>query len=446
MDLSRNTTKTPLAIAAAGIGLLVAPAAARAQQQAAPSPAAAPLRLAPGLTLQGEAWVRGEGRGSADFDAARDNDPEEGAGRLRLSLSGKLSPNATVVLQPQYAFRRVHGGVGPKRTLDDRVLLHQGFADINAGAGGRWRLGRQELVFGDQRLVGNLNWQPVGRSFDAARWTRRARNGAIVLDVFAGKLGDAPAKTQNPTLAGVYATRTLRRTGDTADLYLLYKGDKVTGRTREVWTLGTRPRFRFGRGGDATLEAAAQSGHVAGRDARAWAYAASAGYTLPGPAALRIGLERDFASGGNPDGTRAIGTFDQLFPTNHAHYGAADYVGWRNMEAWRLSARGRASARVTLSADVWAFRLADGRDFWYNAGGAPVRGAAGTPLRDATGAAGRDLGSELDLNVTAVLNAAVSLSGGYSRFWPGDFVRRTNAGAAAAAASDWAYLMTRYSF
>jgi hypothetical protein len=117
MDLSRNTTKTPLAIAA-------------------PSPAAAALRLAPGLTLQGEAWVRGEGRGSADFDAARDNDPEEGAGRLRLSLSGKLSPNATVVLQPQYAFRRVHGGVGPKRTLDDRVLLHQGFADINAGAGG----------------------------------------------------------------------------------------------------------------------------------------------------------------------------------------------------------------------------------------------------------------------------------------------------------------------
>jgi hypothetical protein len=37
----------------------------------------------------------------------------------------------------------------------------------------------------------------------------------------------------------------------------------------------------------------------------------------------------------------------------------------------------------------------------------------------------------------------VSFSGGFSRFWPGAFVRRTNGGRADT--SDWFYIQTNYS-
>ena len=157
-------------------------------------------------------------------------------------------------------------------------------------------------------------------------------------------------------------------------------------------------------------------------------------------------MEHDFASGtDDPAGTGSYHTFDQLFPTNHSHYGTMDYVGWRNMNAWRLGLRGKLSRRWTLALDTVYFRLANARDFWYAANGAPIRNAAGNARRDPTASAGRDLGSEIDLTATGALGRNVTLSGGISRFWPGDFVRRTSADGRAEV-SDWVYLQTGYSF
>ena len=423
-----------------GKGFLIAPAlAASLCLPAAPASAQA-------LSISPEGWTRLEARENADFDAAGPNDPHDDLSRLRLNLTWKSRPEWSAFVQPQYAYRRVHGAPGAN-TRQDEMAIHQGYVDLTA-AGGRLRLGRQEMAFGDARLLGAGNWTHTGRSFDAVRLTRALPSAKTTLDLFAGKLGHVANKTNNPTLAGLYATRTVS-TAAATDLYLLYKGDRASGRSQEVWTPGVRSRLAWGRGFDATAEAAYQLGHLAGRDVSAWAYSAAAGYTVPGPLGLRLGLEHDFASGSaDPTGAGTAGTgdfhtFDHLFPTNHFHYGTMDLVGWRNMAAWRASLRARPAARWTVVLDGWRFRLANARDFWYGDNGRPVRGADGQPLRDPSGTAGRDLGSELDLTLTYVNGKHISISGGYSRFWPGDFVRRTNSGASAGA-SDWLYLQTNY--
>jgi hypothetical protein len=43
------------------------------------------------------------------------------------------------------------------------------------------RVGRQELVFGEQRLIGHLNWTNTARSFDAARLTLQRSNYKVDL-------------------------------------------------------------------------------------------------------------------------------------------------------------------------------------------------------------------------------------------------------------------------
>ena len=62
------------------------------------------------------------------------------------------------------------------------------------------RVGRQELVFGDQRLIGHLNWVNAARGFDAARATLRY-NG-YRLDAFASTVVNAVDGTFDHHAAG----------------------------------------------------------------------------------------------------------------------------------------------------------------------------------------------------------------------------------------------------
>ncbi|HZO91083.1 MAG TPA: alginate export family protein [Chthonomonadaceae bacterium] len=414
------------------IGLYLSTAQGLAQ-----TTAPAPSRF--GLSLEPEERLRYETRSRPNYTVPGASDPQAELSRLRLGLRWKDRAGWSAFLQPQYSYSHTHGVAGSTGTTHD-LEFHQGYLDIQR-KNSRWRLGRQDLIYGDSRLLGNADWNNLGRSWDAAKLT--LTDSRATTDLFLGKLGQSPSKTSEPVLAGIYSKRTLSK-AHAADFYLLYKSDRVSGVTQDVWTLGTRPHFVFEQGWDATVEAAYQLGRNGVRPISAWATAAVVGYAFPGPSQLRCGLEYDYASGGNPTGAGGFHTFDQLYPTNHAHYGLLDYVGWRNMQEVRLSARVKPGARWLVTLDGHFFTLADARDFWYADNGRPVVGTDGKPLRDPTGAAGRDLGTEFDAVVSYTLSKSANLSVGYARFLPGDFVRRTNGGRADD--SDWFYAQAYYTY
>jgi hypothetical protein len=420
-------TRTPVALV-----VLVLTTSAHAQSDK-------PLTILPRLTLQTEWRLRGEERINNDFNNLDANNPHDSHSRLRLGFSYK-GDGYTAFLQPQWAVvDNTHwaNATGTHHDLD----IHQGFVDIKS-AYGRWRLGRQEMLFGDARLIGNGNWSAIGRSFDGARLTLSDKRTST--DVFATVLGHAYPKTNQPVLAGVYGA--VRRSPSLSyDVYALYKTMPVTAATnQQIVTIGTRPVWVPARRVDTKLEAVYQFGTNEARPVSAWAYAIVAGYTFPGRAGLRVGIERDAASGGNPTGTGTYQTFDQIFPTNHQHYGIIDLVGWRNMEDWRITASAKPADKLTVQLDGHFFSLQNAHDFWYGDGGRTVVNAAGKPFRDPTGAAGKDLGVEFDAQATYRLSKMVSLGAGYARFVPGDFVKATNGGRADT--SDWFYLMAELKF
>jgi len=65
--------------------------------------------------------------------------------------------------------------------------LRMGFAEIGTPTS-RFaaRVGRQELAYGDQRLVGHVSWLNTARTFDAGRVTFRST--PLSVDVFAASV------------------------------------------------------------------------------------------------------------------------------------------------------------------------------------------------------------------------------------------------------------------
>lgn len=329
------------------------------------------------------------------------------------------------------------------------MALFQGFLDLRQVTGERLRMraGRQELSYGEERLIGAFGWDNVGRSFDGFKLT--VPRGRTSVDLFAARLAlpdpVAPLpQLGNPNFLGIYGRRQGMSWGD-VEAYALGRSGTVGGPPGQSWTFGVRPVGRFGdtRRFDFSVEAAIQAGTTGGRRIAASAAHGAVGYTFPGSSRIRAAIEYNLATGGNPDDPRTVRTFDQLFPTNHDKYGYMDYQGWRNMRNLRLSLGGRVGSKGWVGGDFHEFWLADSRDSWYGAGGSPNRTVGGGPYRDPTGAAGNRVGRELDLTVRINARERLLVLAGVARFWPGSFVRNVNG---SADPSDWAYWQAQYSF
>jgi len=141
--------------------------------------------------------------------------------RVRAALEARLEGNVRVFVQIQDV--RLFGE--ESNTLSDyradNFDLHQGFVELQEvpSLGGSLRVGRQEMAFGEQRLVGAVNWTQQGRSFDGIRYTIPASSG-LKVDLFAMKLREDTSEEEGweSSFAGAYGTLPLGETGS-LDLY-----------------------------------------------------------------------------------------------------------------------------------------------------------------------------------------------------------------------------------
>jgi hypothetical protein len=304
------------------------------------------------------------------------------------------------------------------------------------------KVGRQELSYGDERLIGAFDWNNVGRVFDAVKL--RWQHGKCWLDFFAADVVNnnvASAKdgsfddttSWGDDFYGLYG-RTTALEKHAWDLYFLFRDKSdasLQGAARQIYTVGTR----FATNEKMTpwdyyVEIAGQFGHVqtpgglfgetlAGwASHRAWALVVGAGYTWAQPWKPRLGLEYNYASGDNDPNDGTNETFDNLFPTNHKFFGYIDLFAWKNLHNPRATVSFAPLKYVKVQLDGHLFWLAEKRDAWYRATQASVR-------RDATGAAGSFVGSEIDLTVNYTPHKRVKVQAGYSRFFTGDFVEDT---------------------
>ena len=148
--------------------------------------------------------------------------------RLRFDLTVRATRWMRFVLEGQdsrtYFNRSVPNAPPFANPMDLRLgYLQLGDSDQSPVS---LRAGRQDLNFGEQRLLGNFNWINVGRSFDAVRLT--LRHNRYRLDAFASSVViptstgfDRPQTGNN--LHGLYAGIEKLPLGATIEPYILWR-------------------------------------------------------------------------------------------------------------------------------------------------------------------------------------------------------------------------------
>jgi len=397
------------------------------------------------LRFSGEYRMRVEGFDGGAFKP----DTRDAYVLSRVRLNMRVSPaywmRFQVQAQDSQAFGKNVKPDGPpfENTIDIRqAYLEFGKAETPSVL---LRVGRQELAFGEMRLIGHLNWTNTARSFDAARLTLQHKNYKV--DLFSASVvnvreGTADKSSGGNDIHGAYGSITkvvpnatiepfvfwrLAR-GTKTELGLPGKTDRKIGGVRFVGKLPASLDYNF--------EGAVEVGSVGADDIHAVASHAALGYTLKSfKKKPRIFAEYNYASGDRTSGDGKQETFDQLYPTGHDKLGLADQVGWKNIHNLRGGIEYKATSKIALSGSYHSWWLASTTDALYNAAGAAI-------VRVANGSAGRHVGQEADVQMTYTLNATTSVGAGYANIFPGTFLKNATPGKQYRIP----YLMLTYSF
>jgi hypothetical protein len=398
------------------------------------------------LSLGGQARYRYELFDNFNFGAPGNQDGN-GYHLLRLMYHADLhlGPNVRTFVQGINAFADGRDPAERAGIDENDADVHQAFADFTLpvfGDGGSVTLrgGRQNLLYGAQRLISPLDWTNTRRTFDGGKVSIVSPGARNTLDVFwvHPVIVDEPrldSFTDDQDFLGAYDTLSLpgfiNGAGTKLDIYLLYL-DKFAATFAE----GTGDEQRYTAGArlyanpkpfDFDVESGFQFGEFADGDIFAYFLAAEAGYTLADTAlSPRLYLGFDLASGDDDPNDGDLETFNQLFPLGHAYFGYIDVVGRQNIidlhhgvELTFLQNKSYAK-KVSLRTDFHVF--------WRESDDDALYGVQGTIQRADNGSDERYVGSELDLILNWQIDRHLAAYFGYSHLFAGDFIDDTGPG------------------
>ena len=335
-------------------------------------------------------------------------------------------------------------------TSPDVIDLHQGYLELSGSirpADISVRAGRQEIILGNERLVGAGGWTNTGRSFDGLRvllappgssglsqWTATAFVATI--DERGRRFGGSQSGSQpgDHAAAALYMTRRLGTNATVDATALIDNGSRYrTYENSDRATFDGRMQARAA-GLQWEMEGAVQRGTQdyvpapGSRSAqRVQAWLAGARVAVPEVAAHRwtVSVGTDVLSGDRAPGDGTYRAFNTMFATNHPFYGLMDVFvdpAARTADAGLADAFAtggwRFSKDAKLRAEIHRFR---------------TQQSSGT------------IGWEGDLVLPYRVSAASTVETGYSVFRAGQDAQPLGLGVPGTL-RNWAYLQMRASF
>jgi len=286
-----------------------------------------------GFHHSGQVRLRGEFTDNTDFSTPNDSMDFIGA-RIRANLGFKAH-HFKVLIQPQFTklfgssnfFALTAAGmpipIGASGGLNDGVLfLHQAYAQVTWELLSLWG-GRKEVAYGDHLLIGNVDWDNIGRSFDGFTGRFDFKDvgwvDVILLSIAEGGTLGFTAPNDN-TLFGLYLGSSIW-IFDAWDVYAFWQANRiaVAGTDKDRFVLGSRvtgTHKRFDYRAEATGELI--SVHGVPGTVGAFQFDLEGGF---GSGLWRIALEFAYASL----------NYRQMFPTGHKWLGHQDLFSRRNI-------------------------------------------------------------------------------------------------------------------
>jgi hypothetical protein len=342
-----------------------------------------------------------------------------------------------------------------KNTIEanNGLMLHEAWAEIlfsdttNKTSSFSMKLGRQEIIYDDHRLLGNLDWLQQARRHDALvlkyelnKWSlhlgaaynqnKENASGTIYNNSSPGYAATTNGGTMYKSMEFLYAGKKLEKGSASfllfSDQFNRYEMQTVQGTSAKsflpgVWARVTTGFYFVNSFKEVDLSACAyyQTGkNNVGQKLDAVMASLSAQHSF---GKFSIGPGIDYTSGGG-DGIKSK-SFDPLYGTAHKFWGYMDYFyagspfGQGGLVDYYLKAKLKTSSRFGATADYHHFNSATGNN--------------------------KNLGDEIDLVGTFALTKQISIEGGYSHYFSTALLTSSAVKnvSDARASANWAYVM-----
>ncbi|MCB9072334.1 MAG: alginate export family protein [Bdellovibrionaceae bacterium] len=307
-----------------------------------------------------------------------------------------------IVFQPQ--FSRTWGldevaGPSSGTTIDPTLNVHQAYFTTPISERFQLKLGRQELSYGDELVLGSVIWSNVGRSFDAIKleW----KMGHSQLHFFSSKLSDRNAtvpSSGDKDLHGLYFSgRNEMTLFNEVDVYLLDINDSTVSPHIDTLSYGFRLKGYYSfwdYRGEFTKQ------HLMSRESSQFD--------------VETGVQFD------PWGRLAVNYFvategyNQLFPTAHKWLGIGDVVSRKNVKGFQIKHQLKINEKIKTEITYHKFERYDNGATAFAFSGAALGGS--TSLNN-------DIGEEYDLIANFSQNENLSYQLGAAYFIPGQYLK-----------------------
>ncbi len=322
-----------------------------------------------------------------------------------------------------------NGRVTPDRSIDEnRLDVHQAFVET------RWipsivlRIGRQEFLYGSQRLIAVREGPNNRRSFDAAKVTYETEETTIdffyslPVQIHRNILDDAVKRDQQ--LWGVYSVINEIPFVKNADIY--YMG-LINDRAQFDAAAGKETRHSIGTRlwanedhWEVDFEAVYQFGSIGGQTIQAGTASINAKHLFANvKKPVAIGLKSEFISGDRKRDDNTLNTFNPLFPKG-AYFGLAALIGPANLVDVHPYMEMDLAENLTFGVDYdlfWRQQTADG-----------IYGANGEPIYSAAASTAHFIGDQLGVNLEFRSGRHLTVTPEFTWFNAGPYLKEVSPG------------------
>ncbi|MEO1530015.1 MAG: alginate export family protein [Planctomycetota bacterium] len=367
----------------------------------------------------------------------------------RYRMFANMRVNDYFRVYGEYLYADSGGETFNNRPIEEnRGEIQNLFLDTRLTESLSFRVGRQELLLGAQRLVSPLDWANTRRTFEGYRGTYQGDewtvDGWFVNPVNRNAATESRIDDANFDVDfwGVYGSKAGTRFG-TVDTYYMglsnevlnfdyhNLGSRVVGSTDNGWLYEYEGAYQFGTNSDGSSHDAS---FLTGGIGRKLSICTGCGEWNP-----IVWAWYDWASGEEDPTAVARGDngFDHFFPLAHKYNGFMDLFGRRNLHDINFQF-------ITPILGPKVKLLLWYHHFFLDQATTPYS-VVMTPFNAANVAGDRELGQEIDVLFNIAINPRNSALIGYSHFNAGDYYD-TTAGVPTNADADFFYFQIQTRF
>jgi Alginate export len=314
--------------------------------------------------------------------------------------------------------------------VDENALsVHQAFVDWNVNKNWQLRLGRQEMGYGNNRILTFREGPNTRLTFDAA--ILKYKNAKRKFDFMAvspviSKQGTFDDESLKDFVVGVYANEVVVPKQFLLDYYFLnftsdqrkynYVSGKENRQNYGFRAFSQNPRLNY------EFEGTYQTGTFNEQKINAFGLSADVNYKLSEKNNVIVGLAGNFISGDKDRTDNVLNTYNLIF--SKPSYGLAAPIGSSNIENINPYIKLNPTKKLLLQAGVYFMQRNSNQDGTYSPGMGQVR-----PNREKLYAStSREIGTQYSLETNYIINNHISFAADFAYFQSGQYVKETGKG------------------